>query len=36
VSDLVAHPGIEAFLVAPGDDLSVNGDRINALPPSQP
>jgi hypothetical protein len=36
VSDLVAHPGIEAFQVAPGDDLSMNGDRINPLPPGRP
>jgi hypothetical protein len=36
VTELVAHPGIEAFQVAPGDDLSINGDRINPLPPGQP
>jgi hypothetical protein len=36
VSDLVVHRGIEAFQVAPGDDLSMNGDGINPLPPGQP
>ncbi|MGH3318116.1 MAG: hypothetical protein ACRDO0_18390 [Nocardioidaceae bacterium] len=36
VSELVAHSGIESFQVSPGDDLSMNGDRINPLPPGQP
>jgi hypothetical protein len=36
VTELVAHAGIEAFQVAPDDDLSLHGDRINPLPPGQP
>ncbi len=36
VTELVAHAGIEAFQVAPDDDLSISGDRINPLPPGQP
>lgn len=36
VTELVARPGIEAFQVAPGDDRSMNGDRVTPLPPGQP
>lgn len=36
VTEVVAHAGIEALQVASGDDLSINGDTINPLPPGQP